>query len=414
MSKTTPYLVSLDIGETKICALIAETKEGGQVEIVGKGTAGHKGARKGTIIDVPATVEAIKRAVEEAEIMAGVQVERAVVGVAGPDVQSFNSRQVVAVSAKNREIGRDDIARALDAARSVPVPAEYEILHVIPRQFAVDGRDGVTDPLGMVGSKLEADVHVVTVPVAVTQNLLNCVNRAGVEVSEMVLEPLAAGAAVLTQDERELGVLLADIGGGTTELAVWRQGALSMTGVVPVGGNHITNDLAVVLKTPLQDTPRRKKKAGAALQALVAEDEIVDVPLTGGRGIQPVKRRQMAEILESRAEELLSLVLENVAREIPLSEIRAGLVLTGGGAELDGILEVAETPAGLPVRKGVPHGLGGLTDVVAGPEWAVAVGLLLHGRATAVGPRARARAGAGVLSSLTTRLKGLFASSAQK
>src|SRR5258706_14600675 len=218
MAKTAPYFVSLDIGSTKVCALIAESKDPSRLDIVGKGTATHKGARKGAIIDVPATIEAIKRATEEAEIMAGVQIERAVVGVAGPQVKSFNSRQVVAVSAKNREISREDIARSLDAARSCPIPSEFEILHVLPREFVVDGQDGVSDPLGMVGSRLEADVHVVTVPVATTQNLLNCVNRAGIEVIEMILEPLAAGAAALTPDEKELGVVLADIGGGTTPL----------------------------------------------------------------------------------------------------------------------------------------------------------------------------------------------------
>src|SRR5204862_5867987 len=218
MPKNTPYLVSLDIGSTKVCALIAEMNAQGRVDVIGKGTAVHKGARKGAIIDVAATVEAIKRAAEEAELMAGVQIERAVVGVAGPNVRSFNSRQVVAVAAKNREISREDIARSLDAARSCPIPSEFEILHVLPREFVVDGQDGVADPLGMVGSRLEADVHVITVPVATTQNLLNCVNRAGIEVIEMVLEPLAASEAVLTPDERELGVVMADIGGGTTEV----------------------------------------------------------------------------------------------------------------------------------------------------------------------------------------------------
>src|SRR5512143_219973 len=217
MPKNAPYLVSLVIGSAKVCALIAEPQAGGRVDILGEGTAVHKGARKGAIIDVPATVEAVKRATEEAEIMAGVQIERAVVGVAGPNVRSFNSRQVVAVAAKNREISRDDIGRALDAARSCPIPSDYEILDVLPRQFVVDGQDGVSDPLGMVGSRLEADVHVVTVPVASTQNLLKCVNGAGVAVTEMVLEPLAASEAVLTPDEKDHGVVLADIGGGTTE-----------------------------------------------------------------------------------------------------------------------------------------------------------------------------------------------------
>lgn len=410
MPKAAPYLVSLDIGSTKVCTLIAETNPQGRVDIVGKGTATHKGARKGAIIDVPATVDAIKRATEEAEIMAGVQVERAVVGVAGPAVKSFNSRQVVAVAAKNREISREDIARALDAARAVPIPSEFEILHVLPREFVVDGQDGVADPLGMVGSRLEADVHVVTVPVATTQNLLNCVNRAGIEVIEMVLEPLAAGEAVLTPDEKELGVVLADIGGGTTEIAVWRGGALAHTSVLPVGGDHFTNDLAVVLKTPVPDAERLKKKHGAALAALVAEDDSVDVPLTGGRGVHPVRRREIAEILQPRAEELLGLLWEEATREVPSVELRAGLVVTGGGAELDGILDVAEQVLGVTVRKGVPRSLGGLTDVVSAPEWACAAGLLLYSRAQAAAPRTRPGKGSGkdLLARLKSSWKGLF------
>ncbi len=413
MPKTTPYLVSLDIGSTKVCVLIAEMKEDGRVEIVGKGTAGHKGARKGAIIDVPATVDAIKRATEEAELMAGVEVERAVAGVAGPSVRSFNSRQVVAVAAKNREIGREDIARALDAARSVPIPSEYEILHVLPREFVVDGQDGVEDPLGMVGSRLEADVHVVTLPVATTQNLLNCINRAGIEVSEMVLKPLAAGAAVLTSDEKELGVVLADIGGGTTEIAVWRQGALVHTSVLPIGGDHFTNDLAVVLKTPVFDAERLKKKYGSALAALISEEESIDVPLTGGRGVQPVSRRLIGEILQPRAEELLSLLWEEATRDNPAQEMRAGLVLTGGGADLDGMLEVAEQVlGGSAVRRGVPKGFGGLSDVVAGPEWACAAGLLVHGRGSVAPAKGRKKPEPSFLSKLWSPLRGLFPASA--
>ncbi len=413
MPKNAPYLVSLDIGSCKVCALIAEPQSGGRVDVLGKGTAVHKGARRGAIIDVPATVDAIKRATEEAEIMAGAQIERAVVGVAGPAIKSFNSRQVVAVAAKNREISREDIQRSLDAARSVPIPTEFEILHVLPREFVVDGQEGVADPLGMVGSRLEADVHVVTVPVATVQNLLNCVNRAGVEVIEMVLEPLAAGEAVLTPDERELGIVLADIGGGTTEVAVWRGGALAHTAVLPVGGDHFTNDLAVVLKTPVPDAERLKRKYGSALAALVSDDETLDVPLTGGRGVHPVRRREIAEILQPRAEELLQLLWEDAVREVPASELRAGLVLTGGGADLDGLLEVAEQVVGVPVRRGVPQAVGGLKDIVAAPEWACAVGLLMFGSAAASAPARRARTGpSGFVSKLKSSLKNLFPSSA--
>jgi cell division protein FtsA len=413
MPKNAPYLVSLDIGSTKVCALIAEPQPGGRVDVLGKGTAAHKGARRGAIIDVPATIDAIKRATEEAEIMAGAQIERAIVGVSGPSIKSFNSRQVVAVSAKNREITREDIQRSLDAARSVPIPSEFEVLHVLPREFVVDGQEGVADPLGMVGSRLEADVHVVTVPVATVQNLLNCVNRAGIEVIELVLEPLAASEAVLTPDERELGIVLADIGGGTTELAVWCGGTLAATSVLPIGGDHFTNDIAVVKKAPVPDAERLKRKYGSALPALVPEEETIDMPQTGGRGVHPVRRREIAEILNARADELLQLVWDDAAREVPAKDLKAGLVLTGGGADLDGLVEVAEQIVGLPVRRGVPHNVGGLKDIVAAPEWACAVGLLLYASASAAAPARRPKSGpAGFVSKLKNSLKKVFPSSA--
>lgn len=408
MPKTSPYLVSLDIGSSKVCALIAETGSEGRVDVVGKGIATHKGTRKGAIIDVPATIEAIKRATEEAEIMAGVQIERAVVGVAGPVVRSFNSRQVVAVAARNREISREDINRALDAARSCPIPSDYEILAVLQRQFVVDGQDGVADPLGMVGSRLEADVHVVTVPVATTQNLLKCVNGAGVAVTEMVLEPLAASEAVLTPDEKDHGVVLADIGGGTTEIAVWRQGALAHTAVIPIGGDLFTSDLAVLLKTPVPDAERLKKKYGAAVAGLTPAEETVDVPRTGGREVHPVARSYMAEILEARARELLEVLWREATTDIPPQELRAGLVLTGGGAALDGMTDEAEQVLGVPVRIGTPRGLGGLVDVINGPEWACVAGLLLVGRGGAASPKGRAPAPAGLLSKLKNSLGKMF------
>lgn len=408
MPKTSPYLVSLDIGSSKVCALIAETGSEGRVDVVGKGIATHKGTRKGAIIDVPATIEAIKRATEEAEIMAGVQIERAVVGVAGPVVRSFNSRQVVAVAARNREISREDIGRALDAARSCPIPSDYEILAVLQRQFVVDGQDGVADPLGMVGSRLEADVHVVTVPVATTQNLLKCVNGAGVAVTEMVLEPLAASEAVLTPDEKDHGVVLADIGGGTTEIAVWRQGALAHTAVIPIGGDLFTSDLAVLLKTPVPDAERLKKKYGAAVAGLTPAEETVDVPRTGGREVHPVARSYMAEILEARARELFEVLWREATTDIPPQELRAGLVLTGGGAALDGMTDEAEQVLGVPVRIGTPRGLGGLVDVINGPEWACVAGLLLVGRGGAASPKGRAPAPAGLLSKLKNSLGKMF------
>jgi cell division protein FtsA len=359
--------------------LIGEENTRGALDVIGKGAAANRGTRKGNIINVDATIEAIKRAAEEAEIMAGVQIARAWVGISGSNVRSFNSRGVVAVSGKDREINRDDVSRVVDAARGVQIPQDHEVVHVIPREFAVDGQDGVSDPVGMVGARLEADVHVVTAPVSVTQNIITCMNKAGIEVVQLVLEQFAAAEGVLTTDEKELGICLIDIGGGTTEVAVYQKGSIAHTAVVPIGGDHFTNDLAVVLRAPIQDAERIKKKHGCALRSAVAEDEMVEVPMVGGRAPKLCPRTTLADILQPRAEELLGLIQQDLQRLGLDKEIRSGVVLTGGGSELEGIVEVAETIFDGPVRRGVPSGVGGLVDVVSRPEWATATGLLLYG-----------------------------------
>ena len=379
MAKPENFLVACDIGSSKICVLIGEQNARGALDVIGKGAAANRGTRKGNIVNVDSTIEAIKRAAEEAEIMAGVQISRAWVGVSGSNVRSFNSRGVVAVAGKDREITRDDVARVIDAARGVQIPQDHEVLHVVPRDFTVDGQDGVGDPVGMVGSRLEADVHVVTAPVAVTQNIVTCLNKAGIEVVQLLLEQFAAAEAVLTPDEKELGIALVDIGGGTTELAVYQRGSIALTAVIPIGGDHFTNDLAVVLRAPITDAERIKKKFGCALRSAVAEDEMVEVPMVGGRAPKLCPRTTLAEILQPRAEELLSLVKEDLQRLGLDKEIRSGVVLTGGGAELEGLVEVAEGIFEGPVRRGVPSGVGGLVDVVSRPEWATATGLLLYG-----------------------------------
>jgi cell division protein FtsA len=379
MPKPENFLVACDIGTSKICVLIGEETTRGALDVIGKGAAANRGTRKGNIINVDATIEAIKRAAEEAEIMAGVQIARAWVGISGSNVRSFNSRGVVAVSGKEREINRDDVSRVVDAARGVQIPQDHEVVHVIPREFAVDGQDGVSDPVGMVGARLEADVHVVTAPVSVTQNIITCMNKAGIEVVQLVLEQFAAAEAVLTTDEKELGICLIDIGGGTTEVAVYQKGSIAHTAVVPIGGDHFTNDLAVVLRAPIQDAERIKKKHGCALRSAVAEDEMVEVPMVGGRAPKLCPRTTLADILQPRAEELLGLIQQDLQRLGLDKEIRSGVVLTGGGSELEGIVEVAETIFDGPVRRGVPSGVGGLVDVVSRPEWATATGLLLYG-----------------------------------
>ena len=379
MSKPENFLVACDIGTSKICVLVGEPTPAGTLDVIGKGSAINRGTRKGNIVNVDATIEAIKRAAEEAEIMAGVQIARSWVGVSGSNIRSFNSRGVVAVAGKDREITEDDAARVIDAARGVQIPQDHEVIHVVPREFAVDGQDGVADPVGMVGSRLEADVHVVTAPVAVTQNIVTCMNKAGIEVVQLVLEQFAAAEAVLTTDERELGIALIDIGGGTTEVAVYQKGSIAHTTVVPIGGDHFTNDLAVVLRAPITDAERIKKKFGSALRSGVGEDEMVEVPMVGGRAPKLCPRTTLADILQPRAEELLGLVREDLQRLGLDKEIRSGIVLTGGGAELEGIVEIAEAIFEGPVRRGVPSGVGGLVDVISRPEWATATGLLLYG-----------------------------------
>jgi cell division protein FtsA len=381
MGKPESFIVSCDIGSSKVCVLIGEVNARSGLDILGKGSTGHRGSRKGNIINVDATVEAIKRSAEEAEIMAGAQITRAYTGLSGSAVRSFNSRGVVAVSGKGREISREDISRVVDAAKSVQVPQDQEIVHAIPREFSVDGQDGIADPLGMVGARLEANVHIVTAPIAVAQNLAACMNKSGIEVVELVLEQFAAAEAVLTRDEKELGVCLADIGGGTTEIAVYVKGAIAHTAVLPVGGEHFTNDLAVVLRTPIPDAERIKKKSGCALRSAVAEEDMVEVPMVGGRNPKLCPRTMLAEILQPRAEELMALIRDEVRRTGLDVDLRSGFVLTGGGSELEGLLEVAETVFDGPVRRGVPSaGIGGLVDVVSRPEWSVATGLLLYGQ----------------------------------
>jgi len=405
MAKPESFLVACDLGTSKICILIGEQSAlgGGSLDVIGKGSAANRGTRKGNIVNVDATIEAIKRAAEEAEIMAGVQIARAWVGVSGSSVRSFNSRGVVTVAGKDREIGKDDIGRVVDAARGVQIPQDHEVVHVVPREFAVDGQDGVGDPVGMIGARLEADVHVVTAPVAVTQNIVTCMNKAGIEVVQLVLEQFAAAEAVLTADEKELGICLIDIGGGTTEVAVYKRSSIAHTAVIPIGGDHFTNDLAVVLRAPITDAERIKKKFGCALRASVGEDEMVEVPMVGGRAPKLCPRTTLSDILQPRAEELLGLVHEDLQRLGLEKEIRSGIVLTGGGAELEGLVEVAEGIFQGPVRRGIPSGVGGLVDVVSSPEWATATGLLLYGHRHK-GARRRGRG----LTRITTSVSRMF------
>ena len=380
MSRTEDkYIVALDIGTSKVCALVGEINDRGQVEVIGKGTSPMKGTRRGNIINLDQGIEAVKKAVDEAEVMAGLQIESVYVGVSGDHIRSVNSRGVVSVMGKHKEISRDDIDRVIEASKSINVPPDLELLHVIPREFVVDGQDGIHDPQGMTATRLEANVHIVTGARTHHQNVLTCVNKAGIAVQELVLEQLAAAEAVLTQDEREMGVLLMDVGGGTTDYAVFLEGNVIHTNVLPVGAGHFTSDISVVLRTPMEDAERIKKRYGCALASLVTEDDPIEVPTVGGRAPKILSRQELTGILEPRAAEIAKLVYRDLEKVGLEKEIRSGVVVVGGGAEMDGIVEMVEQVFDQQARKGVPRGVGGLSDTVSGPEWAAACGLLLWG-----------------------------------
>ncbi len=379
MPKPDTHLVAIDIGSSKVGVLIAQPDDAGGVEVVGKGMAANRGTRKGNIVNVEATVDSLKQASEEAEVMAGVEIERAYVGVAGTDVRCVNSRGMVSVARKDREITRQDIARVLEAAQSAALPSDREILHAIPQEFIVDEQAGISDPLGMLGSRLEVAVHLVTANSTRNKTLLTCVNRAGIEVIEIVFEPLATAESVLTHDERELGVLLMDIGAGTTDYAFFLEGEVRHSAVLPVGAGHFTNDLAMVLRTPFAEAERVKISQGCCLAGMVGEDEGISVPTVAGGGSRVVPRRELCDILQPRAEEMMTLLVEDLTKLGLQSELRGGVVMTGGGAQMDGLLEMAQQVFNAPTRYGMPKGMGGLVDVISSPTWSTASGLLLYG-----------------------------------
>jgi len=373
------YIVALDIGTSKVCALVGEISDRGQLEIIGKGTSPMKGTRRGNIINLDQAIEAVKKAVDEAEVMAGLQIESVYAGISGDHIRSVNSRGVVSVMGKHKAIGREDIDRVIEASKSINIPAELELLHVIPREFVVDGQDGIDDPLDMTATRLEANVHIVTGARTHNQNILACINKAGIAVQELVLEQLAAAEAVLTQDEREMGVLLMDLGGGTTDYAVFLEGNVVHTNVLPVGAGHFTSDISVVLRTPMEDAERIKRRYGCVLSSLVTEDDPIEVPTVGGRAPKILSKQELTGILEPRAAEIAKLVYRDLEKVGLDKEIRSGVVLVGGGAEMDGMVEMVEQVFDQQARKGVPRGFGGLADTVSGPEWAAAAGLLLWG-----------------------------------
>jgi cell division protein FtsA len=375
--KGTELVAGIDFGTTKICVVVGKVTPDG-LEIVGIGKQPSLGIRKGLVVNIPTTVDAIKKAMDTAQLMAGCQIDRAYVGIAGSHIKGFNSIGVVAI--KNKEVSAEDVDRAMDAARAVAIPVDREILHVIPQEFTVNDQEGVKDPVGMFGVRLESKVHIVTGAVSSAQNIVKCANRAGVHVTDIVLEPLASAEAVVNKDERELGVALVDIGGGTTDIAIYVRGSVVYTGVIAMGGNHITNDIAVGLRTSIQHAEAVKVQSGCAMTSLLGQEQIIAVPSVGGRKPREIARSVLTKIIEPRVEEIFSLVNQEIVNSGFKHLLSAGAVITGGSSLLEGSPELAEFIMDMPVRRGIPHGVGGLSDAVSSPIYATAVGLLCYAR----------------------------------
>ncbi len=376
MGRRENLIIGVDIGTTKICAIVGEVGEDG-VDIVGIGTHPSKGLRKGVVVNIESTVDSIKRVIEEAELMAGCEISSVYTGIAGGHIKGFNSQGVIAI--KEREVKESDIRRVVDAARAVAIPMDREVIHILPQEFIIDNQDGIKEPLGMSGIRLEAKVHIVTGAVTSAQNIIKCVHRTGLHVSDIVLQSLASAEAVLSQDEKELGVALVDIGGGTTDIAIFIDGGIKQTSVLSLGGNHLTGDIAVGLRTPAAEAEKIKKKYGCAMHSMVQRDETIEVPSVGGRKPRLLPRQMLTGIIEPRVEEILTLVSEEINASGYRDLIASGVVVTGGTAILEGLPELAEEIFDLPVRRGSPTGIGGLVDVVNSPIYATGVGLVLYG-----------------------------------
>jgi cell division protein FtsA len=372
-------IVGLDIGTTKVCVVIGEYNDRGQLEIIGVGTTPSRGLRRGVVINIETTVRSVAAAVEAAEMMSGREVGSVYTGIAGGHIEGINSRGVVAVTGRGREIAREDVDRVIDAAKAIVIPMDREVLHVIPQEFVVDDQGGIKNPIGMIGVRLEAEVHIITGAVTSAQNIVRCVNRAGFKVNDIVLEPLASSKAVLTQDEKELGVLLIDLGGGTTDVLLHLEGAPYHTEVLSIGGDQVTNDLSIMLKTPLDSAEHMKKEAGCCYQALVQEDEEVHIPGVGGRPPRTIMRSDLVEIIQPRMAEILGMIREQIDRKGYLNILGGGVVITGGGSLLSGTAELATEIFNLPARIGYPIKVGGLVEEYHSPIYATGVGLVLAG-----------------------------------
>ena len=370
-------IVGLDIGTSKVVAIVGEVTPDGNIEIIGIGSHPSRGMKKGVVVNIESTVHSIQRAVEEAELMAGCQIHSVYAGIAGSHIRSLNSHGIVAI--RDKEVLPGDVERVIDAARAVAIPADQKILHILPQEFVIDSQEGIREPVGMSGVRLEAKVHLVTGAVSAAQNIIKCVRRCGLEVDDIILEQLASSYAVLTEDEKELGVCLVDIGGGTTDIAVFTEGSIRHTAVIPIAGDQVTNDIAVALRTPTQHAEEIKIKYACALTQLASADETIEVPSVGERPARRLARHTLAEVVEPRYEELISLIQAELRRSGFEDLVAAGVVLTGGSSKMEGLIDLAEEVFHMPVRLGTPQYVAGLVDVVRNPIYATGVGLLLFG-----------------------------------
>jgi cell division protein FtsA len=380
-------IVGLDIGTSKVLAIVGEVSPTGDVEIIGVGHHPSRGMKRGVVVNIESTVQSIQRAVEEAELMAGCQIHSVYAGIAGSHIASFNSHGIVAI--KDKEVGQGDVERVLEAARALAIPADQKLLHILPQEFIIDKQDGIREPIGMSGVRLEAKVHIVTGAVSAAQNIVKCVRRCGLEVDDIILEQLASSLATLTEDEKELGVCMIDIGGGTTDISVFTEGAIRHTAVIPIAGDQVTNDIAIALRTPTQYAEDIKQKYGCALTQLARRDDELEVPSVGDRPPRKLSRQMLAEVIEPRIEELYGLVQAELRRSGFEDVLGSGIVLTGGSSKMEGMVDLAEEVFHMPVRLGLPQYIGGLKGVVQNPIFSTGVGLVLYG--------ARSRQGKGLV-----------------
>ncbi len=398
-------IVGLDIGTSKVLALVGEVAADNSVEVIGFGSQPSRGLKKGVVVNIESTVQSIQRAIEEAELMAGCEIHSVFAGIAGSHVRSLNSHGVVAI--RDKEVGETDVQHVIDAAKAVAIPADQKILHVLPQEYIIDGQEGIRDPVGMSGVRLEAKVHIVTGADSAAQNIEKCIQRCGLTVDDVVLEQLASSYSVLTDDEKELGVCIVDIGGGTTDIAVFSNGAIRHTAVIPIAGDQVTNDIAVSMRTPTQYAEDIKIRYACALSQLANPDESIEVPSVGDRPARRLARQTLAEIVEPRYEELFGLIREELRRSGFEEVIAAGIVLTGGSAKMEGAIELAEEIFHVPVRLGMPTGVKGLSDVITNPIYSTGVGLLLYARDNAI-PGNRGRSFGGNAKTMLDRMKSWF------